>query len=263
MKQVFFLLLIICSFYNHSIASGYYKNGKQYLYVGDSDNVIDCRVGQLCDISLAPNDAFSSWVMTNGDVWSQSANAKINFLDSDGINHVILQSTGISSDNPVIMLGTTYQYRFNLKAVKSSRTNKYVFLVRKNNSYDASNAEIDSISLDFKGKKLDSKYYTEGDTDSEIMPVKIFNDGAKTYIEMPKNINVADLPTVYTFNNSGTLEQVNNARYRQPYFVIDGVLRRYALVSGSVDNDNQLRISIYRGKRPLVNHWFFKSYNRN
>jgi hypothetical protein len=80
---------------------------------------------------------------------------------------------------------------------------------------------------------------------------------------MSGKINVADLPTIYTFNSSGGLEQVNNARYRKPYFVIDGVLKRCALVSGSVDNDDQFRINILRGNKPSIKHWLFKSYNRN
>ena len=95
------------------------------------------------------------------------------------------------------------------------------------------------------------------------MPQKIFNDGKKTYIQMNDDVEDSDLPTLFSFNNSNTLEQLNNARYRKPYFVIDGMVKRIAIISGSVDNDNQVRIDIYKGKEPRIKHWIFTSYDRN
>ena len=261
MVRYFTILFIMQTVY----ASGFIKNNKQYEYVNDRDNVVECDVQQLCDISLIQNDVFQSWIMTDGKVWSDSAQTKTSYTDGDGVQHIIIQATATKLDNPVILVGTNYQYKFNLKATtKKHATNSYVFIAKTDKDFNKTNAVIDSgLTFDFKDKKLDYIYYTKGDIDSNFMPKAIFNDGKKTYIRMSDDVEDSDLPTLFSFNNSNALEQLNNARYRKPYFVIDGMVKRIAIISGSVDNDNQIRIDIYKGKEPRIKHWIFTSYDRN
>lgn len=258
-------LIIGLIFYSNAFATGYIKNNKHYLIYNDIGNTIECEMQQLCDIALLSNDSFASWIMTDGTVWNDSAKNKVSYFDENNIQHIVIQPTNISEhNNPVILVGNQHQYHFNLKAVKNNKINNYVFIMKPNKEFNQNNAVIDDgANIDFSNKKLDDKYYYRGDTDSEIMPKKVFNDGAKTYIQMPNEIELNDLPIVYTFNNKGNLEQLNNPRYRKPYYIIDGVLKRYALVSGSVDNDNKYRIDIYRGSKPVIKHWFFSNLERN
>ncbi|MFN8770823.1 MAG: TrbG/VirB9 family P-type conjugative transfer protein [Neisseriaceae bacterium] len=263
MKKLIFLVLILINSY--LIADGYIKDNKMYLYSNSGNNVITCQIQQLCDISLAKGDVFQSWIMTNGDVWADSANAKTNYFDRNGVQHIVIQATGISPHNPTILVGVNNQYHFNLIAATKSRTNTYVFIDKKESSFNSTNAVIDdglAINLQ-KNKNLDCEYYYKGDIDTFIKPVKVCNDGHKTYIQMPSNIDTTDLPTVSSFGINGQLIQLNNPRYRKPYFVVDNVLQRIAIVSGSVDNDNQVRIDIYHGKPPGFWKWLFLQYDRN
>jgi type IV secretory pathway VirB9-like protein len=255
------LLSMLCS---GAMAEGYMQNGKMYLYVNSETNIIQCQVQQLCDIALAPGDIFQSWIMTNGEAWVDSAKAKTTYNDNKGIQHVVLQATGKSSRNPVILVGVNNQYHFDLVATEKAKTNKYIFIDKKDNSFNSTNAVIDNgVTLDFTGKKIDSEYYFKGDTDSFLMPVKVFNDGRKTYIQMPENIDTTDLPTVYSFGAQGQLMQLNNPRYRKPYFIVDNILQRISIVSGSVDNDNQVRIDIYKGKPPGFFKWLTQQYDKD
>ena len=260
MKKLTILLLA----YSYCFAGSFMRDGSEFLSIDSKNNTVECTVQELCDISLIQDDIFQKWIMPNGDVWADSAKAKTVYPDEKGIQHVVIQSVAPISNNKVILVGLLHQYKFNLKSVIKSKTNNYVFLASKDKSFNTSNAIIDDgLKLDFTSKKLDYTYYTKGDTSSDITPIKIFNDGAKTYFQLSDTINTVDLPVVYTFNNDGVLEQLNNSRYRKPYFIVDGVLKQYAIVSGSVDNDDQVRVDIYHGKKPTFWGWLFQQYDRN
>ena len=248
MKKLILLSLLASA----ALADGYIKDNKMYLYTNSETNTITCQAQQLCDISLAPSDIFQSWIFTNGDVWADSAKAKTTYFDNKGTQHVVLQATGLSNHNPVILVGVANQYHFNLIAADKSKTNTYVFINQKESNFNSTNAVIDDgLTVDLKdNKNLDCQYYFKGDVDSFIKPLKVCNDGHKTYIQLAENIDTTDLPTISSFGNNGQLIQLNNPRYRKPYFVVDNVLQRIAIISGSVDNDNQVRIDIYHGKQP-------------
>ena len=183
--------------------------------------------------------------MTKGTVWVDSARKKTSYVDNQNRTHVVLQATDVDSDNPVILIGADNQYHFNLVATQKKTTNQYVFIEHKVGEYNEQNSIIDNgLGLNFSNKKLDGSYVIYGDTKSVIRPLSVFNDGQKTYIQMSTAINQTDLPTVYTLDEGGELQTVAGVRYRKPYFVIDGIKSRYALVTGSSTSNYKLRVDI-------------------
>ena len=108
---------------------------------------------------------------------------------------------------------------------KKSKTNKYVFIEEKKIGNEA--VIDDGLKLDFKGKQLDTMYYMSGDVDSSIMPEEVFNDGKSTYIKLSDNIEATELPVLHSFDEQGRLIQLNNPRYRKPFFVIDNLPTKY------------------------------------
>ena len=61
---------------------------------------------------------------------------------------------------------------------------------------------------------------------------------------MSNKIGVADLPTVYTYDKENKLQTIAGVRYRKPFFVIDGIRPRYALIVGSTNSDDMTRVNI-------------------
>ncbi len=240
--------------------NGYMKNDIMYLYASNENNIIECTAQELCDISLLRGDVFQRYIFTYGGVWSDSAKAKINYVDNNGIQHVVLQATDVSQGMLVILVGHSFQYHFYLSSVKKSKTNKYVFIEEKKIGNEA--VIDDGLKLDFKGKQLDTMYYMSGDVDSSIMPEEVFNDGKSTYIKLSDNIEATELPVLHSFDEQGRLIQLNNPRYRKPFFVIDNLPTKIAISSGSVDNDNQIRVDIYKGQKPNFWKWLMLQYDR-
>ncbi len=87
--------------------------------------------------------------------------------------------------------------------------------------------------------QLNFNYQLQG-TSAFYKPIRVFDDGNKTFIEMPKKITHADLPIFYIHEN-GKSELVNY-RYKRPYFIVDRLFHRGLLVSGK--GRGQIRILI-------------------
>lgn len=62
-------------------------------------------------------------------------------------------------------------------------------------------------------------------------PLRAFDDGGKTYIQMPALSQRMDLPVLYL--KKGRSMQLVNYRYKKPYYVIDGLFDTAYLVSGA------------------------------
>ena len=228
---------------------------KKLYLENDWSNTITCVAQQLCDIALINGDANPHWIITLGNVWNQSVEAKKGYIDDEGAYHMIIMATDVTPKNRVIVTTDHYQYKFNMEAVAHGNITSYAFITKPTTELTDKNAVIDNgLHLDFKNKTLDTKYDFSGDTDSPIKPIQVFNDGKTTYFEMPGVIENITFPVLFGVSESGGEIQLNPV-YRRPYWTVTGVLPKYLIKSGSVDNDNQVKIYIIRQgiKRK---HWF-------
>lgn len=236
--------------------TGKIKTGSHILYTDGGNNEVKCQTQALCDIALVKGDSFVNWIITDGKPWADSARKKTTYIDPDGRQHVILQATYAEANNPTILVGTEQQYHFDLTSTDSNnKVNSYVFVERNTNEYNSHNANIDNgLDINFNNKKLYGSYGIEGDTDSTIRPVAVFNDGTRTYIQMQNNISVSDLPTVYTYDKDNNLQSIAGVRYRKPFFVIDGLRPQYALITGTSSSGDITRINV-RFKKDKQGFW--------
>ena len=88
--------------------------------------------------------------------------------------------------------------------------------------------------------KLDFDYRLSGDRG--LQPLRVFNDGVHTYLEMPSGMT--DIPVLFAVGSDGG-ETLMNYRYTGKYYVVDGVPARIALVDGS--GRRQRRALVVRG----------------
>ena len=86
---------------------------------------------------------------------------------------------------------------------------------------------------------LDFHYRVKGDCVS-WSPIHVFDDGKKTYIEMPAKVDVLDLPVLYAERNHK--RQLINHRYLKPYFIVDGLIESAVLVTDKGSSERLVRI---------------------
>jgi type IV secretion system protein VirB9 len=88
--------------------------------------------------------------------------------------------------------------------------------------------------------KLDFAYRLSGDRG--LQPVRVFNDGTHTYLQMPPGMS--DIPVLFAIGSDGGNTLVNY-RFTGQYYVVDGVPASIALIDGS--GKHQRRALITRG----------------
>jgi len=77
--------------------------------------------------------------------------------------------------------------------------------------------------------KLDFAYRVNGDR--RLQPVRVFNDGTHTYVQMP--VELRELPVLFAVESDGSDALVNYRVTAEHAYVIDGVPERLALVDGN------------------------------
>jgi type IV secretion system protein VirB9 len=88
--------------------------------------------------------------------------------------------------------------------------------------------------------KLDFNYRMSGDRG--LQPVRAFNDGTHTYLQMPQGMR--EVPVLFAVGSDGGNTLVNY-RFTGQYYVVDGVPDGIALVEGS--GKHQRRALVTRG----------------
>ena len=72
-------------------------------------------------------------------------------------------------------------------------------------------------------------------------PVRVFDNGQKTYIQFPNTVGVTDAPVLYVKKYGD--QQIVNYRSKGRYFIVDGVFPRYELRVGVKDNFDVVEIT--------------------
>jgi type IV secretion system protein VirB9 len=88
--------------------------------------------------------------------------------------------------------------------------------------------------------RLDFNYRMSGDRD--LQPVRAFNDGTHTYLQMPPGMR--EVPVLFAIGSDGG-DTLVNYRFTGLYYVVDGVPSGIALVEGS--GKHQRRALVTRG----------------
>ena len=86
----------------------------------------------------------------------------------------------------------------------------------------AATASVDSLHFD---------YTITGKGETSLKPVRVLDDGEKTYIEMPQSAQHQDLPTLVVVTNSGN--EMVNFRVQNNTYIVDRIFTHGALLIGT------------------------------
>ena len=99
--------------------------------------------------------------------------------------------------------------------------------------------EVISRSTQISVDEINFNYQLRGDSPS-WKPTRVFDDGNKTFIQMPAIAERLDLPVLYVLRNKAM--EIVNYRYKKPYYIVDGLFAKAYLFSGK--GINQARVEI-------------------
>lgn len=204
-----------------------YREGAKYLIPAAPSSIVDIQFRAAEQvISIAGTDK-ANWQLSK-TVSGSGANS---------IEHVLVRSsiTGLKSDVVVTTNQRTYYFRLKSTSNVSITTIKWSYPEDAvAGDLSASNRD-DGLSL--KAENLHFTYKIEmkrGDKTPDWIPLAVFNDGIKTYIEFRPHVELA--PTLFVRKNGGGDEAVTYHVIGN-YYVIDNVVDALDLTSGDVGRE--------------------------
>ena len=242
----------------HDMASGSAPIGGANGFItfpyGVNQVSIVCAPFHVCDVALQPGEHVNS--VNVGDSVRWSIEPAVTGSGAEEVQHVIIKPREVGLETSLVVATTRRAYHMRLRSHKTRYMPQIAF------SYPEDSAAKFNIlktrrDRDIKEKtiphttdylpKLSFDYDVEGQ--AAWKPVRVYNDGARTVIEMPPSISQTEAPILLIVRKEGALftdaeEVMVNYQLQGSRYVVDTVFQKAVLVAGV--GSHQDRVTIQR-----------------
>lgn len=205
---------------------------------------LQCKPLFVCDLVLEPGEAIVNVAVGDSVRWLIAPAS--NGADDGATPHVLIKPTETGLRTNLIVTTNKRTYYLTLVSSNATPMLRIGFLYPHDPQHDVvtsfigrgirPDAPLPETAID----KLDFNYHMNGDRG--LQPVRVFNDGTHTYLQMPQGMS--DIPVLFAVGTDGG-DTLVNYRFTGQYYVVDGVPASIALVDGS--GKHQRRAVISRG----------------
>lgn len=219
-----------------------------YVYGSQKPSVV-CAPMRICDISLQPGEVVSSVFLGDSVRWETQPG--IVGEGYSAVEHILIKPLDVGLKTNMVLTTNRRIYHINLVSTRSQFMPQVSFvypeeaLAKFKAKQDRKAAEKERNTLpsgDYLAN-LDFKYQITGDTSVAWSPARVYNDGRKTVIEMPQEINASEAPAflVTRFSkDANDVEQLVNYRISDGRYVIDAVFYEGELIAGVGTNQKKV-----------------------
>jgi type IV secretion system protein VirB9 len=88
---------------------------------------------------------------------------------------------------------------------------------------------------------LDFGYTVEGE--AEFKPLRVFNDGIKTFVQMPKNMKFYEAPVLMVLDTKSDENQMVNYRLKLDTYIVDRLFNKAVLISNVGGDQEKITIT--------------------
>ena len=198
------------------------SDGKVIFPYGQAMPKLTCSPSRACDVELEPGETPRKVITGDQVNWTWEAADSIE--KGKTVNHVVVQPRDNDLESNLIITTDRRTYHIKLYAPKTEG----VYLNRIGFYYPeqlvASWEERGGRAAEAKAKdessnvmqapvapdKMAFDYRIEGDAD--FKPLRVFNDGERTYIAMPQDVRHSEYPTLSLLDDKGNLMVVEYRR---------------------------------------------------
>lgn len=226
----------------------------RFIYGQQQANIV-CAVLQLCDVELQPGEQLNN--MNVGDP-RFTVEPAVSGNGAAEVLHLIIKPLDVGLSTTLVVTTNRRTYRLNLRSHRTEFMQQVSFIYPE----DAA-AKLDVIKArEAKEKQeqtipqtkeylgdLNFKYDLSGS--APWKPVRVYNDGVKTIIQMPTAMAQTEAPTLLVVRKEGGLFSDDdtvmvNYRVQRDRYIVDTVFDKAILIAG-VGRD-QSRVTITREK---------------
>ena len=212
----------------------------RFIYGAQQANVV-CAVLQVCDIELQAGEQVNSLNVGDPRFTIEPALSGIGPAE---VQHLVLKPLDVGLVSTLIVTTNRRTYHINLRSHRTDYMPRVSFTypedaivrweaVRQKEVKDRQEKTIPQTK-EYLGD-LNFKYTVSGS--SRWKPVRVYNDGVKTIIQMPLAMSQTEAPTLLLLRNEGGLlghdeTAVVNYRLQGDRFIVDAVFEKAVLVAG-------------------------------
>jgi len=234
------------------------QDGTIRFLFGASQPSIVCAVLQVCDVELQPGEQVNSIHLGDSVRWF--VEPAITGYGPSEVQHLIIKPQDVNLDTSLIVTTNHRTYNFRL------RSHRTQFMPRVSFAYpeDAvkkweeiklrETKELAKATLPETGEymgNLNFDYAIDGS--GRWKPVRVYNDGKKTIIQMPAAMAQTEAPTLLVVRGNDSIfpwgqsaeEILVNYRVQNDRYIVDMIFDKAILIAGV--GSNQERVTITRG----------------
>lgn len=224
------------------------SDGKIIFAYGQSMPKLTCSPTRACDVEMEPGEKIKKLILGDKVNWASAGAESIE--KGQTIQHMVFQPHDKDVETNAII--TTDRRTYHIRLFSPKREGEYLNrvgfyypqeLVTEWESKESSeesdkkkeertNILLSPVSVD----KLDFGYRMEGKAD--FQPIRVFNDGERTYFEMPDSLNNGENPVLFLYDEKNDVMLVNYRRQEDPvsrkvHYVVDKLFVHCELKAGS------------------------------
>lgn len=224
------------------------EDGKIVYLYGSTLPTVICAPLSVCDIELQQGEKIVGTPMI-GDAARWEAKPALSGVGSSQISHIIIKpfESGLSTT----LIVTTSRRTYHIKLVSSNKnwTPRVGFtypddIERQWQLYNAqatANAERKTMPETRENiDNLNFEYEISGKP--TWRPVRVYNDGVKTYIQMPSAMAQTEAPALLVVGSDGE-QQIVNYRLKKDRFIVDQIFSKAVLIAGVGSSQEKVVIS--------------------
>ncbi|WP_442765296.1 P-type conjugative transfer protein TrbG [Sulfurospirillum cavolei] len=229
------------------------SNGEVVFLYGASMPSIVTAPLRLTDIALEPGEIIKD--VRAGDTVRWLIDLSISGEEPNLVSHVIVKPTDKDLQTNLKIMTNKRVYTLNLvsqiKDYMPSVAFNYVNNISATLESYKKTMKEKSESKNFKKTKdeaipsnvdnLDFGYTVEGD--AEFKPLRVYNDGIKTYVQMPKNLKFYEAPVLMILDTKSDENQIVNYRLKLDTYIVDRLFNKAVLISNVGDKQEKITIT--------------------
>lgn len=231
-------------------------NGTIKFVYGAQQPSIVCAVLQVCDVALQPGELVNS--INLGDTARWIVDPAVTGSGPDEVQHLIIKPLDVGLETSLIVTTNRRSYHMRLRSHRTQYMPQVAFTypeeamakweaVRNREVKERQEKTIPATG-EYLGH-LDFDYEVSGN--ASWKPLRVYNDGVKTIIQMPASMAQTEAPTLLMVRKEGGWFSddetvIVNYRVQNDRYIVDAIFDQAILIAGV--GSNQSRIRIKRGK---------------
>lgn len=224
----------------------------RFIY-GTSLPVISCATLQVTDIELEPGEVVQS--LHVGDTARWEMTPAVTGTGKNEITHIVVKPVQPKLQTSLIVTTDRRTYHITLKSYINTYMPKVAFIYPDNimakwmQENKMRKVKVDKLKMTGTNQRIDEldfEYNISGD--GKWKPTRVYNDGIRTIIHMPKKMLNGEAPSLLVLRPKTGEEVLVNYRVHNARYIVDTVFDKAILIAGVGRTQEKVIITRKGGK---------------